>query len=110
MKNCRVCGGKRELRGKRVKCLDCVNRGWAKYKNNRVDQVRNAKSKPCADCGIEYPYYVMQFDHTKEKLFNISQNITRVSMQTLMQEIAKCEVVCANCHAERTYLQSLTSA
>ncbi len=25
--------------------------------------VREAKSVPCADCGVKYPYYVMDFDH-----------------------------------------------
>ncbi len=67
--------------------------------------VREAKDKPCADCGIHYPYYVMEFDHLDSgaKHFNISAGVTCASYDRIIAEIAKCEVVCANCHAERTH-------
>ena len=67
--------------------------------------VQEIKSKtPCMDCGKKYPYYVMQFDHIYEKNGAVA-NLVRasVSIARLEQEIAGCEVVCANCHAERTY-------
>lgn len=60
------------------------------------------KSVPCADCGIQYPSYVMQFDHKGNKEFQIGTN-TLLSEYRLKLEIAKCDVVCANCHAERTH-------
>lgn len=65
--------------------------------------IRQAKEKPCADCGIQYPYYVMQFDHLGDKEFTIATDGVRFSLKRLHAEIAKCEVVCANCHAERTH-------
>lgn len=71
--------------------------------------IRDAKAKPCADCGIQYPYYVMQFDHRdgEIKLFNIGLVVSnRPSVQSLLDEITKCDVVCANCHAERTFRRS----
>lgn len=62
-----------------------------------------SKQKPCLDCGIEYPWYVMEFDHVRgEKLFSLSRGRTQ-SRSTILAEIAKCEVVCANCHAKRTW-------
>jgi len=63
-----------------------------------------AKSKPCADCGVQYPPYVMQFDHVRGvKEFGIARGRNGCwSSKRLLDEIAKCEVVCANCHAERT--------
>lgn len=65
--------------------------------------IRATKDVPCTDCGQKYPSYVMQFDHLGDKSFTISQ-ITRISSVTkLYEEIAKCEVVCANCHSERTH-------
>lgn len=68
-----------------------------------------AKNVPCMDCGIQYPYYVMQFDHVRgEKLFNIA-NVRTMSKKKLLDEIAKCEIVCANCHAERTYQRMILS-
>lgn len=71
-----------------------------------IEVVRRAKSKPCADCGLEYPYYVMDLDHVRgSKSFTISTLVTRssVTLQRLEAEIAKCEVVCSNCHRIRTY-------
>jgi hypothetical protein len=79
--------------------------------NDRVERnrrvIREAKAVPCADCGQRYPHYVMDFDHRpgEKKCFNISiaAGQTRLSLQKMLAEIAKCDVVCANCHRERTY-------
>lgn len=62
------------------------------------------KNKPCVDCKIKYPYYVMDFDHLEDKEFNIS-HATRhgYGKEKVLREIAKCELVCANCHRERTH-------
>ncbi len=62
------------------------------------------KSVPCADCGVEYPPYVMDFDHRdpNTKLFRVSSR-THHSTEKLCAEIAKCDVVCSNCHRIRTH-------
>lgn len=66
--------------------------------------IREAKEKPCTDCGETYPYYVMQFDHTgTDKLHNISEMASLGSFKKIREEISKCEVVCANCHCIRTW-------
>jgi hypothetical protein len=64
-----------------------------------------AKDRPCADCGVRYPRFVMDFDHrTGQKRFNIGRDaLGRSSEQALKDEIRKCEVVCANCHRIRTH-------
>lgn len=82
-----------------IKHLASVKRTQRK---NR-ERVRIAKARPCADCGVQYPYYVMQFDHLKDKKFNLSSKVHRIGRAKVEAEIAKCDVVCANCHAERTY-------
>lgn len=68
--------------------------------------IREAKNTPCMDCSNSYAYYVMHFDHRdpSTKKFAIS-NFTQggVTMEALVEEMAKCDVVCANCHAERTW-------
>lgn len=63
------------------------------------------EAKPCADCGIKYPSYVMDFDHLDgfEKEFNIGSASQRYTLEKVKIEIEKCEVVCANCHRIRTY-------
>ena len=80
----------------------------AKAKRETVRQVseflRGLKSKPCLECGVSYPWYVMQFDHVRgEKSFNLGDRRKWTSMARVQAEVIKCEVVCANCHAERTY-------
>jgi hypothetical protein len=61
------------------------------------------KSKPCADCRIQYHPVVMDFDHRPGtiKSFNISMSWGR-SLDVLLAEIAKCDIVCSNCHRLRT--------
>lgn len=67
--------------------------------------VQAAKSVPCVDCQRTYPFYVMDFDHVRgEKVAEVSKLAAQASSKkVLLEEIAKCEVVCANCHRERTY-------
>lgn len=62
------------------------------------------KQKPCADCGVQYPHYVMDFDHLEpsKKSFNVG-TWRNQSMEKVVEEIAKCELVCSNCHRERTH-------
>ena len=62
------------------------------------------KDQPCMDCGNEYPSYVMDCDHRdpSQKLYSINDAAKRLSMQKLLDELAKCDVVCANCHRIRT--------
>jgi hypothetical protein len=66
-------------------------------------QLRALKSVPCAECGAQYPPWVMDFDHVEgTKAFNVGE-ATNKSSRVILLEIAKCEVVCANCHRDRTY-------
>lgn len=65
---------------------------------------RRAKERPCADCGVTYPYYVMDFDHVDgEKVMMISDLVNFGGTAKLLAELAKCDVVCSNCHRERTW-------
>lgn len=69
--------------------------------------VQEKKDKPCADCDVKYPYYVMQFDHTSDKEYTIGVLVNLNNRGKLEAEIEKCDVVCANCHAERTHRRGL---
>lgn len=61
--------------------------------------------RPCADCKVQYPFYVMDYDHVRGiKVSSVSQMIANcVSIEMLQEEIAKCDLVCSNCHRERTH-------
>lgn len=56
---------------------------------------------PCVDCGQRDPI-VLEFDHLREKSFSIGAVLTCRSWRRILEEMEKCEVVCANCHRRRT--------
>lgn len=76
-------------------------------KNELIDFVVSLKKKPCMDCGKKYPHYVMDFDHrdgkTKLSTVNRMVHIHMNSKRKISEEIAKCDLVCANCHRTRTH-------
>lgn len=56
----------------------------------------------CADCGFDEFPEALEFDHVLgEKIKEVSR-LARGGLKALFEEIAKCEVVCANCHRRRT--------
>ena len=62
------------------------------------------KSQPCTDCGVRYPPYVMDFDHLPGSAkLGIVAKMKQHARSRLLREISKCDVVCANCHRERTH-------
>ena len=77
----------------------------AKQKAYLVAYIRSIKERnACADCKIFYPYYVMDFDHVRgRKQKNVMEIIPTLSKKKIDEEIAKCEIVCSNCHRYRTY-------
>lgn len=80
---------------------------WVRKRRRRFDVL---KTVPCTDCGAIYPPYIMQWDHLPEfeKSFTIGSN-WQYSEARILDEIAKCELVCANCHAERTHNRATVS-
>ena len=108
-------------------CRDCQNEAWRRWyaseqnrrrhkalvrdrRRRRRDRHRQivleAKAVPCADCGVQYAPHVMDFDHRiggEPKVSAVSAMVHVVGTEALLAEIAKCDVVCANCHRERTH-------
>lgn len=77
-----------------------------KSKEKRNQVIRDIKeSSPCVDCNISYPYYIMHFDHldASEKTDNVNRILKSKALQTTLNEIEKCDLVCANCHSTRTW-------
>ena len=86
--------GKKKLKGIKLKNRTKQLQRWRDLKEDT----------PCTDCNQQYPYYVMQFDHVRgEKVEHVSTLIARCHWKLVEEEVKKCEVVCSNCHAERTH-------
>ncbi|HJQ33670.1 MAG TPA: hypothetical protein VJ866_15910 [Pyrinomonadaceae bacterium] len=79
-----------------------------KLKDDKAEKVFNyLRDHPCLDCGESDPV-VLEFDHRElsTKRLAIAQMIERrYSWQTILVEIGKCDVRCANCHRRKTSKQ-----
>lgn len=122
--NCCRCGVEVENKNKGYcpSCKAAYNKLWyAKNKDIQIARtVKNnmryralarkftndKKNEPCADCGEKYPPYVMDFDHRDgaQKRANVSRMATTATkLWKIADEAEKCDVVCSNCHRERTH-------
>lgn len=84
---------------------------YAAQKRHRV-RVRTQlyeflSTKSCADCG-ECDPIVLEFDHRnkKDKFKIVAKMLSgHYSWNSVLREINKCEIRCANCHRRKTYTQ-----
>jgi hypothetical protein len=87
-------------------CNQCSYRRYQKVRNTeRYRWINEFKlSQGCVDCGYKEHAVALDFDHRPDevKVMDIAQAINRMSEERLRAELAKCEVVCANCHRVRT--------
>lgn len=73
-------------------------------RKTRLDLYHSLKNNPCTDCGNIYHLAAMEFDHTSDdKIYNVGSLFRDAKLDLLLTEIAKCELVCANCHRVRTF-------
>lgn len=61
-------------------------------------------AKGCEMCGYNEHSVALDFDHInpKEKKFSVSHRLQHSTIKTLIAEIRKCRVLCANCHRVKT--------
>lgn len=76
----------------------------ARFRASRKQWMDDIRSVPCLDCKGVFPPECMDFDHLPEypKSFGIMRAYASYSKERILAEIAKCEIVCANCHRIRT--------
>lgn len=60
----------------------------------------------CSQCGESHPACI-EFHHRdpSQKEFTIGENLHVKGKQTIIDEIAKCDVLCSNCHRKLHYEQ-----
>lgn len=59
----------------------------------------------CSDCGERDPT-VLEFDHLRDKDASVAALVRYGNWARVEAEVAKCDVVCANCHRRRTAMRS----
>ncbi len=69
------------------------------------DYLNQLKRAPCVDCGGRFPPFVMDFDHVRGAKVSILSKLSRgrAGWDKVLAEVAKCEIVCSNCHRVRTH-------
>jgi len=114
-KRCIACGetkpyeafGKRSQRkdGLQGRCRDCVSDYQRFYRQQKAVAVYDYLcTHPCVDCGESDPV-VLDFDHVRgRKVTHVKRLVSsgHISLRRIFEEIAKCEVRCANCHRRVT--------
>jgi hypothetical protein len=107
------------------KCKDCQRAYFRLYyrenrqlfiTKNRLNKNRQrrrlraillrVKQRPCQDCGGTFHPWVMELDHRAGtvKTAAVANMVSKGCTDArLLEEIDKCDVVCANCHRMRTY-------
>jgi hypothetical protein len=77
-----------------------------RYHADLLDRLR---SVPCVDCGGRFPQCAMDFDHRdpSSKVSAVTRTVGRASVERILAEAAKCDIVCVNCHRLRTFERRL---
>ena len=105
---CRSAYGREHYLANKQRYIDQASATQRRLRRERIAYlVDYFATHPCADCGESDPV-VLEFDHLdpKAKSFTIGGSISDRSWQSILDEIAKCDVVCANCHRRRTMKRS----
>lgn len=126
-KRCIKCGEEKPLTqfykrsgakdGHRNECSACKRAGARTYRRENYAAIRAnvergrsevraylraLKENPCADCGQTFPHWVMDFHHLRDKEVMISRLASGgYPMRRVKAEVAKCVLLCSNCHRIR---------
>lgn len=77
------------------------NKNWTELRRKKKEWLDNLKaSLGCGSCKIEKDPVCLEFHHRDptSKITEISLSIARWSLKRIQTEIAKCDLLCANCH------------
>ena len=131
MKRCGRCGELKPLDafhrrgkgGRQTWCRDCRKAYDAAYSRATLARRRAQRkvrheaflvwyhalkaARPCADCGGSFHPAAMHWDHLPgtDKHADLGDLVRTHDQARILAEIAKCELVCANCHAVRTFVR-----
>ena len=100
-KACRLSDLRRWTKENRGRCSAYMKEYFNKKRKFYREYKKNLK---CQQCGEAHPA-CLEFHHRnpEEKEFGIGHSIEKKSVEQVMNEIAKCDVLCANCHKKLHY-------
>jgi hypothetical protein len=109
-------------RGKCKSCRSLLQQSYAANNKEKTNATKKRKyirnrnfiydwklGKTCADCDIVYHPRILHFDHiSNDKIGKISGMAISSNIARIQQEMDKCEIVCSNCHRDRTHNRNLS--
>ena len=102
-KLCKTCGETDQSKFYKQKwiCKGCWNRMTYDRGRAKLDQLIDERGGCCERCGYDKCKEALQWHHTDptQKEFGISGH-RGSNIEALRAEVSKCQLLCANCHAE----------
>ncbi len=94
-------------------CQPCT-RPHPQYRGKSAERLKALKDgQRCMDCGHPFRYFQLDYDHRpgEQKRAPVARLASQnCSWETIEAEIAKCDLICANCHRMRTWLRATGAA
>jgi len=119
MKKCNCCNIEKDLSeffkqnkkksGYYSQCKSCTYAVQKKRRDYMLELVKRYKMKKgCEECGYKGHFAALHLDHLdpSKKYLAVSSMQTH-TISKVKNEIRKCRVLCANCHAVHTHFQML---
>lgn len=110
---CKTCSTPLKGLQKKYCSRQCHNAsGNAKHQNYHLQQLRAisrktslilSKGGKCEICGYNRNIAALQFHHLDPSLKEHgldSRKLSNMSMESILKEVEKCQLLCSNCHAE----------
>jgi hypothetical protein len=89
----------------RTKCRTCAVESVSTARRGLKADLVEMLGGECQRCGYNRCFQALQFDHRdpSDKEDSMARLISAVSTKRAVEEAKKCDLLCANCHAEKTY-------
>lgn len=100
---CRICSKKWYEENKKAHKANSKKNSKSRRESLRRQMLEFLKGKKCSDCG-EQDIITFEFDHVRgNKEADVSTLLADgCRWSRVLNEIKKCEIVCANCHRKRS--------
>lgn len=100
MRICKYCNKEFQDK-KRPNGTQCNSCELAKRRWKKKSRFVNLKGGKCCKCGYNKNIGALQFHHIKNKIVSLdTRNLDILAEDVILQELEKCILLCANCHAE----------
>jgi hypothetical protein len=113
-KECKRVMQKNYYSNNKKKYQEKIYESYEKRKKLVQEFVNGLKNAPCSDCGGRFNPWQMDFDHVPDRGVK-SEEVSHLvheghSLEFVKKEVLKCDLVCSNCHRNRTHYRLADSS